>query len=65
MKNILFIVPSLRKAGAETQVIDLVNSMDNRKYSIHLLSFSEVIEQYARIDQSKVKFHHVHTEVKI
>lgn len=59
MKNILFIVPSLRRAGAETQIIDLVNHVDHKRYNIHLLSFSQIQDQLERIDKSRVTYHHV------
>ncbi len=59
MKNILFIVPSLRRAGAETQIIDLVNHLDNKHFNIHLLSFSPIQDQLHRIDTSRVTYHHV------
>ncbi|MFK5951077.1 MAG: glycosyltransferase family 4 protein [Methylococcales bacterium] len=59
MKNILFIVPSLRRAGAETQIIDLVNHLDENKFNLHLLSFSPIQDQLDRIDTTKVTYHHV------
>lgn len=58
MKNLLFIVPSLRRGGAETQVIDLVNNLDTSKYRLHILSFSPRQDQLDRIDKSKVSYHH-------
>lgn len=59
MKNILFIVPSLRRAGAETQIIDLVNHLDSTRYNLHLLSISPIQHQLDRIDSSQVTYHHV------
>ena len=58
MLNVLFIVPSLRRAGAETQVIDLVNSLRDPKINAHLLCFQNDLSQRDRISKS-VKFHYV------
>ena len=59
MKNILFIVHSLERAGAETQIIDLVNHIDHKRFNIHLLSFSAVLDQLDRIEHSRVTYHHI------
>jgi len=64
MKNILFIVPSLRRGGAETQLIDLVNSLDSKKYCKHLLVFEKELDQLNRIDRNSVKFHRIHRRFK-
>ena len=59
MKNILFIVPSLRRAGAETQIIDLVNTLDASLFNKHLLAFESDLSQLDRVDAANVNFHHV------
>lgn len=55
----LFVLPSLLRAGAETQTIDLVNGIDALKYEKHLLVFEKNIDQFDRIDKDTVIFHHV------
>ncbi|TCV83440.1 glycosyltransferase family 4 protein [Sulfurirhabdus autotrophica] len=57
-KKILFVLPSLLRAGAETQVIDLVNSLDSTKFKKYLLTFEANLDQYDRIDHDHVKFIH-------
>lgn len=56
--NVLFIVPSLRRAGAETQVVNLVNGLNSNEFNKHLLIFEEDASQLGRIDTQKVHFHH-------
>lgn len=53
---VLFIVPSLRRAGAETQVVNLVNGMNPVDFEKHLLIFEEA-DQLNRVDQKSVQFH--------
>ena len=55
--KVLFIVPSLSRAGAETQVVDLLNSMDNDKFDKYLFTFHKNIEQYNRLDLDNIKFY--------
>ncbi|MBK1644863.1 hypothetical protein CKO25_09420 [Thiocapsa imhoffii] len=56
--NVLFIVPSLCRAGAETQVVNLVNGLDSKYFNKHLLVFEENIDQLSRVDRKTVTFHH-------
>ena len=37
--KIIFLLPSLKAAGAETQIVELVNGMDPLKYEIHLITY--------------------------
>jgi glycosyltransferase involved in cell wall biosynthesis len=55
---VLFIVPSLRRAGAETQVVNLVNRLDPEEFDKHLLIFEKDDDQLERVHQDSVKFHH-------
>jgi glycosyltransferase involved in cell wall biosynthesis len=55
---VLFIVPSLRRAGAETQVVNLVNGLDSGVFDKHLLSFESDLSQLERVDRKSVGFHH-------
>jgi glycosyltransferase involved in cell wall biosynthesis len=54
----LIIVPSLVRAGAETQAVDLANGLASRGHVVHLASFQNQLDQRARIHES-VRFHHV------
>lgn len=57
--SVLFIVPSLRRAGAETQVVDLVNGLDPEVFHVHLLAFQPFLDQLERLDRDNITFHHV------
>ena len=50
--NLLFVIPSLRRAGAETQAIDLINTVDAEKYNKTVAVLSSNIDQIDSIDQS-------------
>ena len=39
MKNILFVIPTMRMGGAEKSLVTLLNCMDRKKYKIDLLLF--------------------------
>ena len=54
----LFMVPALLRGGAETQAIDLINSIDNSRFEKHLLVFEKELDQLERVDQTEVEFHH-------
>jgi glycosyltransferase involved in cell wall biosynthesis len=47
--HVLFIVPSLRRSGAETQVVELVNGLSAAGVERHLLVFENNVEQVARL----------------
>lgn len=55
--RLLFIVQSLRRAGAETQVVNLVNGLDPHVFDKHLLIFEEQADQLDRVDRETVHFH--------
>lgn len=40
-KKIVFVVPSLRMGGAEKNAVNIMNRLDQKKYSIHLLLFEK------------------------
>lgn len=54
--RVLFLVPSLRRAGAETQVVELVNSLDRRKFDVYLFTFEKNLDQYLRIHHERIAF---------
>ncbi|MBK4739033.1 glycosyltransferase [Noviherbaspirillum pedocola] len=55
MKKILFIVPSLRLAGAETQAVDLVNAIDPAFATKTLFTFEKDLSQLARVDRGQIE----------
>jgi glycosyltransferase involved in cell wall biosynthesis len=52
--DVLFLVPTLRRAGAESQVLDLVNALDNKRFSKSLVVFNSNIDQADRLDRANV-----------
>ena len=56
-RRILFIVPSLARAGAERQVVDLVNGLSHSNFDIHLFNFGIDQSLAGRIDETKVSVH--------
>lgn len=54
---ILLLVPSLVRAGAETQAISLANGLARRGFAVHLATFGESLDQLGEIDRAHVVFH--------
>lgn len=50
----LFILPSLYRAGAETQLVDLVNGLSNKQFQKYLFTFEENLDQKDRLDTEHV-----------
>ncbi|MEX2150346.1 MAG: glycosyltransferase [Steroidobacteraceae bacterium] len=59
----MILVPSLRRAGAETQAIDLANGLSSLGHHVHLCSFEPQLDQRARL-QAAVQFHYVPRKTK-
>lgn len=55
--NVLFIVPSLRRAGAETQIVELIQGLDDGLFNKHLITFENELDLLDRVDQKSVKFY--------
>lgn len=53
-----FVLPSLVRAGAETQVVNLVNGLDPASFEKHLFIFERQLDQLDRVDRGRVNFHH-------
>lgn len=53
---ILFIVPSLCRAGAETQVVNLANLIDSTKFTKYLFTYMQNMEQYSRLNLKEITF---------
>lgn len=54
----LIVVPSLIRAGAETQAVALANGLSLRGHAVHLCSFERQLDQRDRLLAS-IQFHHV------
>jgi glycosyltransferase involved in cell wall biosynthesis len=54
----LIVVPSLTRAGAETQAIDLANGLSSWGYNVQLCCFEQQLDQRDRLS-AQVQFHHV------
>lgn len=61
--NCLIVVPSLIRAGAETQAVDLANGLAARGHSVHLCSFESQLDQRGRVSD-EVRFHHLQRHSK-
>lgn len=47
--NVLFVVPSLVREGAQTQLVELVNAIPREKFTIHLFTFEKELDQRERL----------------
>ena len=54
---ILFIVPNLARAGAETQVLNLANLLNCGRFEKHLFTYLSKMDQYDRINRNEVTFY--------
>lgn len=54
----VFLLPSLVRAGAETQTVNLVNGLDSGRFEKHLFVFESQLDQLDRVDRGSVSFHH-------
>jgi len=62
---VLFIVPSLVRAGAETQLINLANFLPTSRFEKYLLSYLGNIDQIPRIRSKEVTFIHIPRNSKV
>lgn len=56
-RRTLFIVPSLRRAGAENQVVQLVNGLPDSVFEKHLLSYQPSDELLVNVERDHVTYH--------
>lgn len=54
---ILFIVPQLIRAGAETQVLNLANLLNCGRFEKHLFTYLNKNDQYDRLNRNEVTFY--------
>ena len=57
--NILFIIPALGRAGAETQLVDLINCLGDKSFEKSLVVFDKNIDQIDRVSINRDRFFHV------
>ncbi|MDJ0928064.1 MAG: glycosyltransferase family 4 protein [Gammaproteobacteria bacterium] len=57
--RVAFVLPSLVRAGAETQTVNLVNGLADRAFEKHLFVFESNMDQADRVRQPGVALHHV------
>ncbi len=55
--RILFLVPSLARAGAEKQVVELANGLAAEGFECHVASFEPNQDQLDRLDRERVDYH--------
>ena len=56
--KLMLVLPSLLRAGAENQVVDLANRIDPARLHVDLLTFEPQLDQLARIDAQRVQHYH-------
>ncbi len=54
----LFLLPSLRRAGAQTQTVDLLNAMGDG-FSRTLVVYESNLDQLSRLDRDRTEFIHI------
>ena len=64
-RRVLFLVPSLRRAGAETQTVDLVNALDADRFETHLGFFEARTDLLDRVDARQVQVHRLERRRKL
>ena len=55
-RRILFVVPSLARSGAESQVLDLVETLDDSAWRKYLVTFEPGLDQASRLERREVDF---------
>ncbi|MCE7902429.1 MAG: glycosyltransferase [Gammaproteobacteria bacterium PRO9] len=63
--RVLFILPSLTRAGAEIQTVSLINGLDSRRFKKCLVVFEEQLDLLDRVDQDNVDFRHIKRQRKL
>jgi glycosyltransferase involved in cell wall biosynthesis len=63
--RVMFVLPSLARAGAETQTVSLINGLDPQVFDKYLYVFEERLDLLDRLDQSNVAFKQVKRRYKL
>lgn len=54
----LFVLPSLKRAGAETQLVNLVSNLDLSRFEPHVFSFEQNLDQLGVLQKAGIPHHH-------
>ncbi len=63
--QLMLVLPSLLRAGAENQVVDLANRIDPARFGVRLFTFEPQLDQVSRIDASRVQHLHAMREKRL
>lgn len=58
--NTLFLISDLRRAGAETQLVDLINGLDTRSFNKYLFTYEPMLDQADRLNMQEIT--HIHAQ---
>lgn len=64
-RSVLFILPSLARSGAESQVLDLIETLDDALWRKHLITFEAGLDQTRRLQGLDVQVHHLRRRRRI
>lgn len=56
--RVLFILPSLKRAGAETQLVNLVSNLDLTHFEPHVFTFEKNLDQLEVLQNAGITHHH-------
>ncbi len=56
--RVLFVVHSLKRAGAETQLVNLVSNLDLSRFEPHVFSFAPNLDQLDILNKAGIPHHH-------
>lgn len=56
--RVLFVLPSLKRAGAETQLVSLVSKLDLARFEPHVFSFEKDLDQLGVLKEAGIAHHH-------
>lgn len=56
--RVMFVLPSLNRAGAETQLVNLVTRLDRAHFEPHVFTFERHLHQLDKLKSANVPHHH-------
>ncbi|WP_320041120.1 glycosyltransferase [uncultured Desulfobacter sp.] len=57
--NVLFLLPSLKRAGAETQMVDLINNINRKEFNIHVVTFLNDFSLLKRLNTKDINYQYI------
>lgn len=57
--NVLFLLPSLKRAGAETQMVDLINNTSRQEFHIHVVTFQNDFSLLERLNTKDINYQYI------